>query len=251
MKLFILAAGKGTRLWPLTRNTPKSLIDLGDGTTLLERQIEAAINSKIFNEIIIITGYKAEQIEAKIQEYRNSINMTTIYNPFYDISNNLVSLWVANYRMLEDDFMITNGDNIYKEHVFSKVYKALENEREVIAITIDYKENYDEDDMKMILDDKRNVLRVHKEIPIEETKAESVGLALVKGSKSREVFVNTIRSLIRNKEYLNKFWLEIFNSLVNSGYIVKTVEIDKNDWKEVDFHPDIETLKRLILDGFR
>ena len=54
MKLFILAAGKGTRLWPLTRNTPKSLIDISDGTTLLERQIEAAINSEIFEEIIII-----------------------------------------------------------------------------------------------------------------------------------------------------------------------------------------------------
>jgi choline kinase len=95
------------------------------------------------------------------------------------------------------------------------------------------------------------VLKVHKEIPIEEATAESVGLAMVKGSKSREIFVSTILSLIRNKEYINKFWLEIFNFLVDNGYVVKTVEIDKDDWREVDFHPDFETLRRLILEGFR
>ena len=152
--------------------------------------------------------------------------------------------------MLEDDIMITNGDNIYKNNVFSKVYENLKDEKEVIAITIDYKERYDEDDMKVILDDKKNVLKVHKEIPMEETNAESVGLAIVKGFKSRNIFVNTILNLVKNKEYIDKFWLEIFNSLVNRGYTVETIEIDKNDWKEIDFHPDLETLRKLILNGF-
>jgi len=40
MKMIILAAGKGTRLGPLTKNTPKSLLDLGNGQTVLEKQLE-------------------------------------------------------------------------------------------------------------------------------------------------------------------------------------------------------------------
>ena len=36
MKVLILEAPTGSRLWPLTRNTPKSLLDLGRGLTLLE-----------------------------------------------------------------------------------------------------------------------------------------------------------------------------------------------------------------------
>ena len=248
MKLFILAAGKGTRLWPLTKDKPKSLLDLGDGSTLLERQIESAVNSQIFDEIIIITGYLSEQIEEKVEKYKEKINITIIYNPFYELANNLMSLWCAHYRMVESDFMITNGDNIYQDLVFSKVYKRFEKDKEVIGITIDYKDKYDEDDMKVTLDDNKNVLRVHKEIPLENTHAESVGLAVIKGKKSRETFVSAILELVKEKETLNKFWLDIFNYLVKQGNVIKTVEIGKNEWREVDFHPDIETLRKLIIE---
>ncbi len=247
MKLFILAAGKGTRLWPLTRNIPKSLIDLGNGTVLLEKQISNAINCNLFNQIIIIVGYRADQIEAKIKEYGKDTKITTIYNPFYDTANNLVSLWTASYKMLEDDFMITNGDNVYKNGVFEKI---LTNKIEVTRLTIDYKEQYDQDDMKVKLDENKNILRVHKDIPLEETDAESVGLALVKGGKSRRLFVKKILQLIKQKEYLGKFWLEIFNSLVDDSINVEAGEIDRNDWKEVDFHPDVKILKKLTLEGF-
>ena len=40
MRMFILAAGTGSRLFPLTKNTPKSLLDLGDGVSLLDNPAE-------------------------------------------------------------------------------------------------------------------------------------------------------------------------------------------------------------------
>ena len=73
MKLFILGAGKGTRLYPLTKNTPKLLIDLGDGLTLLGKQIENAIESKCIDEVIVITGYLQHQIENKIKELEDRL----------------------------------------------------------------------------------------------------------------------------------------------------------------------------------
>ncbi|SDD80758.1 sugar phosphate nucleotidyltransferase [Sporomusa acidovorans] len=247
MKLFILAAGKGTRLWPLTKNTPKSLIDLGDGTTILERQITTAIESNLFNEIIIITGYKAEQIDAKVVEYGKNIKITTLYNPFFDSSNNLVSLWLAQFRMLEDDFIITNGDNIYKENVLTKI---VADEEEIIQVTVDFKDSYDEDDMKVKLDGSGNIVRIHKDIALAETGAESVGLALVKGARQRRIYVNKLCQLVKKEEYINKFWLETFNSLIEDGITIKKTAIEQQDWKEVDFHPDMESLKKLILSGF-
>ena len=247
MKLFVLAAGKGTRLWPLTKNTPKSIIELGDGTTLLERQIHTSIKSKIIDEVVLITGYRAEQIDAKILEYQKDIKISVIYNPVYDITNNLVSLWTAHYKMLEDDFIITNGDNIYKDNVFNKIQPQL---KEIIQVTIDYKEHYDDDDMKVAFDEEGNIKFINKAISLNETSAESVGLVLVKGERSRTIFVNKILNLVRDKEYLNKFWLEIFNALVNDGVGLKKVEIHAQEWREVDFHPDVEILKKLILKGF-
>lgn len=247
MKLFILAAGTGTRLLPLTKNTPKSLIDLGDGTTLLERQISNAINSALFSEIVILTGYRTEQIEAKIKEYERDIKISTIFNPFYDTTNNLVSLWLANPQMLEKDFMITNGDNIYKENVYNEVYS---DNNEIIQVTINYNDKYDDDDMKVTLNDDGTIVKIHKEIPLSDTHAESVGLALIKGEKSRKIFSDRLIQLVKDKDYLNTYWLVIFNALVDDGILIKTKEISKQDWREMDFHPDMEALRKMIFKGF-
>ncbi len=248
MNLFILAAGVGSRLFPLTKNTPKSLIDLGEGVTLLEKQLENAINSNLFDNVFIITGYKTEQIEAKIKVYKSKIPITIIYNPFYDITNNLVSVWTAFPYMINDDFIITNGDNTYKENVFNKI---ISDKNEIIQLTIDYKDLYDDDDMKVKLDSNKNAVRVHKDIPLEETNAESVGLTLIKGDKSRKLFTNKVSQLVKEKEYLNKFWLEIFNSLIEDGLTIDVKEIEKNDWFEIDFHPDVDLLRDAIIKNFK
>lgn len=247
MKLFILAAGKGTRLWPLTKNTPKSLLTFNDGTTIIERQIENAIRHDLFSEIVIITGYKSEQIEAKIKDYKVRIPIKISYNPVYDITNNLVSVWVAHHDMLNEDFMITNGDNIYRNDVFKKVQTDKE---DIIQVTLDFKDVYDDDDMKVKLADKDRVTKISKSISIEKADAESVGLVLVKGDKDRRLFVNKVIELVKNKEYLEKFWLEIFNSLIDDGIYISKAIIDKDDWKEVDFHPDVDAMKNIILKDF-
>ena len=246
MKLFILAAGKGERLWPLTKNTPKSLIDFGDGTTILERQIESAVSSEMFSEIIIITGYKTEQIEAKIKDHKSKINIKTIFNPVYNVTNNLVSLWVAHNEMRGEDFVITNGDNIYIGDVFKKIKSDANN---IIQLTIDYKNEYQEDDMKVSFGSDGLIMRVHKDIPLTEVGAESVGLVLVKGEKSRRLFVNKILQLVKNEDYLNKFWLEIFNSLIDDGIVISFLKIEPSDWNEVDFHPDVDIMKAMIFKG--
>jgi len=247
VKLFILSAGKGTRLWPLTKNTPKPLLTFDDGTTILERQIENALKDHLFSEIIIITGYKSEQIEAKIKDYKTRIPITIFYNPVYDLTNNLVSVWVAHHLMQNEDFMITNGDNIYRNGVFAKIQT---DKSETILVTVDYKDKYDDDDMKVMLSDDGKISRISKQIPIKQTDAESVGLVLVKGEKCRRLFVNKVIELVKEKEYLDKFWLEIFNSLIDSGIFINKAEIAQDDWQEVDFHPDVDVMKKFILKDF-
>ena len=114
MKAIILAAGKGERLMPLTSDTPKSLLELENETTLLESQL-ITINKTAIDKVVIVTGYLTEKIESKVQRYSKeyNIDIQIIYNPFFDISNNLLSLWQARHEM-ESDFIIINGDDIFK-----------------------------------------------------------------------------------------------------------------------------------------
>lgn len=239
MKIIILAAGKGERIMPLTRNTPKPLLDLGNGKTLFEEQLEQIQKVVIIDKVVLVIGYLAEQIEAKMKFWREKgAKITTIYNPFYKVSNNLISLWLAKHQM-DEDFIITNGDNLFDFDVFQNL--AVDH-RNGIFLTICKREKYGEDDMKVILKDKE-VTEVSKLIKNEKASAESVGLVLVSGQKYRDLFKENLEKLVRNKEYINKYWLEVFNLMSKKGVPINTFEIDKTKWREIDFHPDLEELK--------
>lgn len=60
MRAILLAAGMGTRLRPMTLDTPKSLVEV-NGRPMLETQIEF-LREKGINEIIIVTGYLKENL---------------------------------------------------------------------------------------------------------------------------------------------------------------------------------------------
>ena len=128
MKIIILAAGTGERLLPLTKKIPKALIQIKKNKTLLEIQIENIKKSDSINEIVIVVGHFAEKIEEKIAKIKvPNIKVKIIFNPFYKISNNLVSLWMAKEEM-NDEFLITNGDNIFSSQIFSDLvnFKKIE-----------------------------------------------------------------------------------------------------------------------------
>ena len=240
MKIIILAAGKGERLYPLTKNTPKPLIDLGNGETLLERQLYYLSNSNVIDEVIIVIGYLYDQIESKLNNFNTKLKIKTIFNPFYEMTNNLITLWLSKYEM-NQDFLITNGDNLYTSDV---VRDLVEKTNDGIYVTICYRDDLGEDDMKVILDDNGKILRVSKEI--EKSNIESIGLAKIKGEKYRKIYQEILEELARNKNYINKFWLETFNILGDRGVEIQSFKIDKDKWREVDFHFDIKDLKQLI-----
>jgi L-glutamine-phosphate cytidylyltransferase len=242
MRIIILAAGMGTRAMPLTRNTPKSLLDIGDGVTLLERQLDNIKKSGVIDEVVLVIGHLADQIEAKIKMHKgNGLKITTLYNPFYDVSNNLITLWLSNPKM-DEDFLITNGDNIFEPDVFSDLVKNGEG----IHLTINKKKEYVDDDMK-VNTAVGIINRVSKQIENEKADCESVGLVLIKGEKYRKIFKDNLEKLARNREYINKFWLEVFNLMASEGIAIKPFEIDgKAKWKEVDFHLDLDEARRLL-----
>lgn len=243
MKIIILAAGKGERLMSLTRNTPKPLLDMGNGNTLLEEQLERIKKSGVIDEVVLVIGFLAEQIEAKIRPLLNeSVKIKTLYNPFYDISNNLISLWFAKHEM-DTDFMITNGDNIFSSDVFANFAKENKNG---IFLSVSVKDKYDDDDMKVTIED-NVVTRVSKLIENTDSNAESPGLALINGAKARRIFKENLEALVKDKNYIDAYWLEVFNLLNDKGILVYPWQFDgQKKWQEVDFHIDIDKVKALL-----
>ncbi len=243
MKIIILAAGRGERLMPLTKNTPKPLLDMGNGNTLLEEQLSRIAQSGVISEVVIVAGYLAEQVEAKVStQPHGELEVRTLYNPFFEVSNNLMSLWLARSEM-NDDFMVTNGDNLFS----SKVFQGFAEETsDGIWLSLGHKDEFDHDDMRVSLTDGA-VSRVSKKIPDPEAHAESPGLGLVRGPRARRIYVEQLDALAHQREHLTSFWLEVYNRAYTAGVTVKPWFFEtKGHWQEVDFHHDVHLVREAL-----
>jgi L-glutamine-phosphate cytidylyltransferase len=238
MKAIIISAGKGTRLYPLTKNTPKSLLEIGDGVTLLESQLYALEDAGI-TDVAIIVGYKAEQIEMKVKDY-DHFNITTVYNPFFETSNNLISVWMAKHLMHDEDFITINGDDVFKASLITNLLKS----KEDITMVIDEKETYDDDDMKVIHGDGK-ILEVSKKVAIAQTNAESVGIIKFSG-RGRKIYTDMLEEMVREPENMNVFYLKALQRIIDKGYPVHYSMCQESDWGEIDFHPDLMQIRRFI-----
>ncbi|MGH2307432.1 sugar phosphate nucleotidyltransferase [Aliarcobacter sp. ERUVET-8] len=246
MKLIILAAGIGNRLSPSTENTPKSLLKVDGEKTLLDKQLEAAKYCGI-KEICIVTGFQTKKIEDKIKSRADlELNISIIYNPFFKSHNNLVSLWTST-NFMDEDFIMINGDNIFKPNILSNLINKAKELENVLLVAINKKSVYDEDDTKLILNKENQIIKISKEIDYKNISAEWIGMCAVRGKFIKE-FVDKINDVIKTPELLegSPHYLSVFQGLIDDGKSLKTIEIEPNTWGEIDFLTDLEYVRQYI-----
>lgn len=106
----IMAAGTSSRFAPLSFERHKALIEVR-GEILIEREIRQLKEAGI-DEIYIITGYKAEQLEY----LRGTFGVHLIYNPEYLSRNNNGSIWYA--RNVIRNSYVCSTDNYFNKNPF-------------------------------------------------------------------------------------------------------------------------------------
>ena len=100
----------------------------------------------------------------------------TLFNPFYHVADNLGSVWMAREEF-DRDLLLLNGDTLVSPTLLARVLAA---ETGPIAVTVDEKEDYDSDDMKVLRDGDR-LLRIGKALQPGRYIAESIGLLAFRG----------------------------------------------------------------------
>lgn len=114
-----IAAGFGSRLAPITFNTPKPLVRVR-GQRLIDGLLDACLGVGI-SEIYIVRGYLAEQFDQLLYKYPM---IKFLENPIYNEANNISSSMCARYMLsnayvLESDLLISNPKIIKKYHYTS------------------------------------------------------------------------------------------------------------------------------------
>jgi len=236
MKAIILSAGQGSRLGHLVDDRPKCLIDF-NGRTLLDRQLDT-LEANGVHEAVVVTGFHDELIEQAIARRSGGPAVRTIYNPFYKVADNTGSLYMAREE-LTGDCLVWNGDTLVSHALMAKV---VANRQAGICVTIDRKDDgYDDDDMKVVEQGGR-LTAIGKRLS-EGVNAESIGLLAFR-SGGAEQFREAIDRAMRTPEGTTIWYLRVINQIAQTGE-VWTLDINGEEWGEVDFPPDVETAEAL------
>jgi choline kinase len=242
MKAVVLSAGQGKRLLPLTEKNPKCLLPVRGDEPILGWQLAALARAGIERAVVVI-GFGAERVEAWMAANPvPGLACETLINPFYRSSDNLISCWLARGAMSED-FLLLNGDTIFEDAVLARV---LDMHSAPIALAVDHKPFYDDDDMKVALDSSGRLLAIDKWLARPMVGGESIGLLSFRGSGPK-LFTRALEEAVRRPEALRQWYLSVVHQIAQTT-AVETVSVRGLWWREVDSPSDLYGARREFTD---
>ena len=117
MTYIILAAGKGTKLQPLTFKHPKSLYKLDENTSVLQHCIRTIKQYDKKAEIVVVLGFMSENIKREVIPE----NVRIVFNPFYSVTGSMGSLWFAKQYLQRENVTIINGDVLMSNELMNDI----------------------------------------------------------------------------------------------------------------------------------
>lgn len=222
MKAFLLAAGRGTRISRMIEEIPKCTLPLGN-TPLIRHTAMMLLNRGF--ELIVCVGYKKE----KIFEALNGLPVTYYFNPFYEITNSIASLWFARSE-IKSDMIVMNAD----VYITPNILSALMEDRHEAVMMID-RTRVKDGDYFFTTTDNGCIVQYGKDLPIEMRSCEYVGLAKISHTFISE-FRNQLEELVGNSQY-TLWWENVLYSLTGTKDI-HTLDVEGEFWAEIDFFDD-------------
>jgi len=133
MQAIILAAGMGRRLKDLTKDNTKCMVKV-NGVSLIDRMLHQIEELKL-SRIVIVTGYKGEELTNYIKTLSIETPIVYIDNPIYDKTNNIYSLSLAEKELTEDDTLLFESDLIFDTSI---IRELVDDPRDTLALVDKY-----------------------------------------------------------------------------------------------------------------
>ena len=133
MQAIILAAGTGSRLGKYTKENTKCMLEV-NGRTLISQALEK-LNNVGITKLILVVGYKRENLIEHVGNRYKNIEIEYIENPIYNKTNNIYSLYLAKDELAKDDTLLLESDLLFEESILKKL---LEDKRASLAVVDKY-----------------------------------------------------------------------------------------------------------------
>lgn len=223
-RAIFIAAGFGSRLVPITLNTPKPLVRV-NGKRLIDTMIDACLEAGI-SEIYIVRGYLAEQFDQLLYKYPM---IKFIENPSYNEANNISSAMAARFLMqdayvLESDLLVSNPKIIRKYNYSSNVLGLWKERTDDWCVT--EKDGY-------VYDEKVGGLNCYQ----------MYGVYYLNSSDGSRL-AEDIKTAYLSPGGKEMYWEQVANVMFRGKYKIEIVECNEDDIVEIDTFRELKALDK-------
>ncbi|PAF48838.1 sugar nucleotidyltransferase [Helicobacter sp. 12S02232-10] len=247
MKALILAAGRGTRLAPLTNTIPKCMVPY-QNKPIIDYELDA-LKCNGIEEIAIVGGY----LYPVLQNYLKDNNLRFFINDRFMVTNMVATMFCAKDFMLEcvndkQDLIISYADIIYKHNVVEK----LKNFKAELAIIIDkdweklWRERFEDPliDAETLKIKGDKIVEIGKKpTSIQEIQGQYIGLFKI-SYDFLSVVIDFYETLDKNaiydgKDFDNMYMTSFLQALIHNYQNASPVFIHRG-WTEIDVLEDLK-----------
>lgn len=225
MRAIILAAGLGTRLRPMTNNTPKALVKVKD-KPLVEYQIEY-LKEKGIDEITIVVGYLHEQFDYLKEKY----NVKLVLNDKYAEYNNFYSLYLVK-DYLADSYVI-DADN----YLFKNMFRTDVTRSTYFSV---YSEDCENEWFLLYGDDYKV-----QDIIVDSKAGRILSGVSFWDKPTAEKIVGFIDKAYNSGDFINLYWDNMVKDNINE-LDVYVEELESNSIYEIDSVKDYKKLEEIL-----
>lgn len=229
LQAIILAAGRGSRLEAETDETPKCLVDVGDGR-LIDHQIDT-LQAHGIEDILVVAGYRASDVKAAVRGRAH-----VIINPEWGSTNSLYSLALCKPHV-RGGIVVMNCDVLAHIDALGRLLAT-----QGSAFAYDSVFGTDDEQMKVQL---RNghLSTMCKRLSPDRSHGENVGILRFEAYAAQALFVEAEAVLAEGG---NNAWMAEAVERVAQYMPLRAVDVADLPWIEIDFPDDLATARELL-----
>jgi len=232
----LLAAGTGSRLYPLTKSEPKCMTSV-NGKAILDRMI-ASLNYHGFKRLVIVTGHLESIIRNYLGDSIGDMKIEYIHSPLYKSTNNIYSLWMAR-RTITEPFLLLESDLIYDKELLEKMLMP---DRIAVSRICDWMNG------TCVLLNKSEIVKEFIAGGENDTGIDSYKTVNIYSFslESWKMIVKRLDECILDGK-VNDYYETVFADLVTDNDLaLKAVEFDERLWYEIDTVYDLVEAEKLF-----
>ena len=235
----LLAAGAGTRLQPLTDNSPKCLTEVR-GVPILGRLVSCLL-AQGFTRLVVVVGYRDEKIRDYLQSHASGLSVHVVHCREYATTNNIYSLWRAREHIREP-FVLIESDVVFDSHLL-----GLMRVRDRIAIARFQSPMLG---TTVAIDDFGRVLsfRIGADPCVSGLGYKTVNLYSLSAATWREVVRRLDRRIAAGR--VHDYYEDVFAEMVADRSLdLQSVHFDEGRWCEIDTLEDLRAAEQIFSDS--